>query len=213
MIKRLQKLIAFSLILIISLISFIGCSSSKPGSRLKEIKPVKVQVEGVEFKVGESKVSDLIKGGLLVATDGTLKNGIDGLKIDKMTYYLAYVHKDGYSLGNISFVNNTKDSLEYKDCIISEYTMKFKNDTPQGIQHKYDKILVDGINFNGMGIDAVKEVMSKKTKEVSDFKEPDGSIAILKYTVDNVEISISFDARTKLVSQVVVQVYNTYFES
>jgi hypothetical protein len=54
--------------------------------------------------------------------------------------------------------------------------------------------------------------MAEKTSEVSDIKEPDGSIAILNYTVNKVSVNISFDHTTKTVSEIDVQVYNTFFE-
>ncbi|AGF56217.1 MULTISPECIES: hypothetical protein [Clostridium] len=212
MFKNIKNKIAVILIGAIVSVTFAGCAGSKPGDRLKEIKPIPISVEGVEFKVGESKVGDIVNGGLSVSPDLNFKSGIDGLKLDKMTYYLGYINKDGYNLGNINFVNNTKESKEYKDCLISEYKMKFTNLTSESKKYRFDNILVDGINFKGMSIDDVKKVMAEKTSEVSDIKEPDGSIAILNYTVNKVSVNISFDHTTKTVSEIDVQVYNTFFE-
>lgn len=212
MLRKIKNKVLFILVLTVTLVLFLGCAGSAPGDRLKEIKPVSVTVEGVEFKVGESKLGDIIDGGLSVSPDLNFQSGIDGLQLEKMKYYLAYINKDGYNLGMINFVNNTKESKNYTDCIISQYTMKFTNKTSESKQYKHDNILVDGINFNGMNIDDVKKVMSEKTSEVSDIKEPDGSIAILNYTVDKVSINISFDSTSKIVSEIDIQVYNTYFE-
>lgn len=211
MLKKIKNKVLFILVNTMILVFFSGCAS-KPGDRLKEIKPIPVTVEGVEFKVGESKLGVIIDGGLSVSPDLYFKSGVDGLKIEKMKYLFGYINKDGYNLGNVSFVNNTQESKDYRDCIISEYKMKFTDLTSESKKYKYDNILIDGINFKGMTIDDVKKAMSEKTSDVSDIKEPDGSIAILNYTVNKVRIDISFDMKSKIVSEVDIKVFNTYFE-
>lgn len=60
MFKNLKNKIAVILIWSIVSVIFAGCAGSKPGDRLKEIKPILISVEGVEFKVGESKVGDIV---------------------------------------------------------------------------------------------------------------------------------------------------------
>ena len=212
MLKKIKNKVLFILVNTMILVFFSGCAGSKPGDRLKEIKPIPVTVEGVEFKVGESKLGGIIDGGLSVSPDLYFKSGVDGLKLEKMQYYLGYINKDGYNLGNVDFVNNTQESKDYRDCVVNEYKMKFTDLTSESKKYKYDNILVDGINFKGMTIDDVKKVMSEKTSEVSDIKNPDGSIAILNYKINKVGVNISFDMTSKIVSEVDIDVSKIYFE-
>ncbi|MCB2343282.1 hypothetical protein [Clostridium estertheticum] len=213
MLKKIGRKILAVLIIIIITILFNKCSNShKPRSRLNEIKPLSVTVEGVEFKVGQSKLGAVLDGGLLISSNTSLEKDTNGLQLEKMTYYLAVINKDGYNLGQVNFVNNTEQSIGYRDCIISEYEMNFEKAEAGIKKNKYDNILIDGVNFKGKTINDVKNIMSKKTEDVDEILQPDGSIGILSYEIENISVSISFDYTTKIVSKVNIYVPNTYFE-
>ena len=201
------KKIAMILLSILLVGSITGCGEKKP-----RFEPLHMSVDGTEILLGEATLQTFIDAGYKVTLDRSLKQDIAGETMPAMTYDVAtYISKDNDIVGMVSFLNNTKDTIPLEECIVNEYEIKYK-DPSSSASYNTDNILVDGVNLKGMQVEDVKKAFEGKTKEFKEYENPDGSVAIVSFEINKVDISVSFDYTTKEATTTNIKIFLTYFE-
>ncbi|WP_053957500.1 hypothetical protein [Inediibacterium massiliense] len=201
------KKIVMILLSMLLVCSMVGCGDQEPA-----FKPLPIDVNGAKILLGQSTLQAFIDAGYKVTLDKTLKEDIAGEKMPTMTYDVAaYVSKDNKIVGMVSFLNNTKDTLPFEECIVNEYEITYKDPSWTG-QYDTDNVLVDGIKCKGMMIDDVKKAFKDKVESFDEFKNPDGSIGVMSFELNGVHISVHFDYTTKEATTVETEVFLSYFE-
>ncbi|MBU5438065.1 hypothetical protein KQI42_08605 [Tissierella sp. MSJ-40] len=201
------KKIAMILLSILLVGSITGCGEKKP-----RFEPLHMSVDGTEILLGEATLQTFIDAGYKVTLDRNLKQDIAGGTMPAMTYDVAaYVSKDNDIVGMVGFLNNTKDIIPLEECIVNEYEIKYK-DPSSSASYNTDNILVDGVNLKGMQVEDVKKAFEGKGEDFKEFENPDGSVGVISFEIDKVNISVSFDYTTREATTTDIKIFLTYFE-
>jgi hypothetical protein len=198
-------MIILSMLLILCLMA--GC-----GEKKASFEPLPINVNGAEILLGQSTLQAFIDAGYKVTLDNKFEQDIAGQKMPSMTYDIAaYVSKDGKIVGKVSFLNNTKEEIPYEQCTVHEYEMNYVDKLGFNT-YDPDNILVADTSFKGMKLEDVKKAFEGKVEKFDEFKNPDESIAIVSFYLNDVRISVSFDYDTKEVSEVKTEIFLSHFE-
>lgn len=200
--KRVMILLSMLLVF-----SIVGCSEKGP-----TFEPMNINVDGTEILLGQSTLQTFIDAGYAVTLDKSLEEDIAGEEMPTMTYDVAaYVSKDNSIVGMVSFLNNTKDTIPFEECIVNEYEIVYKDPSWSG-SYDTDNILVDNVNLKGMKLEDVKKAFEEKMEDYKEFTNPDGSVAVISFDINKVYMSVSFDYETKEVRTVEMKVFLSHFE-
>jgi len=200
--KRVMILLSMLLVF-----SIVGCSEKGP-----TFEPMNINVDGTEILLGQSTLQTFIDAGYAVTLDKSLEEDIAGEEMPTMTYDVAaYVSKDNSIVGMVSFLNNTKDTIPFEECIVNEYEIVYKDPSWSG-SYDTDNILVDNVNLKGMKLEDVKKAFEEKMEDYKEFTNPDGSVAVISFDINKVYMSVSFDYETKEVTTVEMKVFLSHFE-
>ncbi len=201
------KKIVLILLSILLVSSITGC-----GNKKRDFEPLSINVNGTEILLGKATLQTFIDAGYKVTFDKKLEQDISGEKMPARTYGVAaYVSKDNNIVGMVGFLNNAKNEIPLEECIVNEYKITY-NDPSGYTNYDTDNILVDDINFKGMKVEDVKKAFEGKVESFDEFTNPDGSIGVMSFRLNENYISVSLDYTTKEVTNVETEINLSYFE-